>query len=93
MTKTDVPDLDEASRAAVAALAHRIRNRDATDDPGDAEVFALEYLTALRGQGWRPTAARPAPSWQPNQGPPPEPDVAQRGADMARQMLTRGDSE
>lgn len=59
--------LDEATRAAVAALAHRVRQRDDSDEPADAEVFALEFLTALRGQGWRLTEARPA-HW--NQRPP-----------------------
>jgi hypothetical protein len=51
---------DDATRAAVAALAHRVRSRDASDDPTDPDVFALEFLTALRGQGWRLTEARPA---------------------------------
>ena len=53
---------DQETSAAVEALAHRLRNRDAAvrdgEDYPDAEPFALEFLTALRGQGWRPTAAK-----------------------------------
>lgn len=53
---------DQETSAAVEALAHRLRNRDAAMNDGedfpDAEPFALEFLTALRGQGWRPTAAK-----------------------------------
>jgi hypothetical protein len=55
---------DSDTTAAIDALAYRIRERDAAirdgQDFADADVFALEYLTALRGQGWRPTAAKSA---------------------------------
>ena len=52
---------DRETTAAIDALAHRLRNRD----PGtDDEVFALEFITALRARGWRPTEARPAPDWK-----------------------------
>ncbi|TDD54551.1 hypothetical protein E1286_05000 [Nonomuraea terrae] len=87
MTKTDLPDLNEATRAAVAALAHRVRERDALDDRPDADLFATEFLTALRGQGWRPTAARPSQPWTEQIGPPPRPETARRGADLARAAL------
>jgi hypothetical protein len=87
MTKTDLPDLDEATRAAVAALAHRIRERDALAERPDADLFAGEFMTALRGQGWRPTAARPAQPWQHQFGPPPHPETAHRGAAMVRAAL------
>jgi hypothetical protein len=51
---------DPDTRAAIEALAHRLRNRD----PGtDDEVFALEFITALRARGWRPTEARVMPAW------------------------------
>lgn len=67
---------DEESRDAVRALVYRLRNRE----PGeDDEVFAVEFITALRGRGWRPTPARrqvwqpPAAGRQPPaDGPPPE---------------------
>ena len=52
---------DHETRAAVDALIHRLRNRD----PGtDDEPFALEYVTALRSRGWRPTEARVQPAWK-----------------------------
>jgi hypothetical protein len=87
MTTTDLPDLDEATRAAVAALAHRVRERDAAADRPDAEPFATEYVMALRGQGWRLTAARPAAPWQERIGPPPRPETARRGAELVRRAL------
>jgi hypothetical protein len=55
--------------AAIEALAHRIRQRDAAmrdgEDYPDPEPFAAEYLAALRGQGWRVTAAKAYPGWKP----------------------------
>lgn len=61
---------DAETSAAVDALAHRVRSRDAAMSDGeefaDAEVFALEFITALRGHGWRPVGAlatpKPAPA-------------------------------
>jgi hypothetical protein len=48
-------DLDRESIAAVDALVYRLKNRE----PGtDDEPFAQEFITALRGRGWRPTEAR-----------------------------------
>ncbi|MFI6317314.1 hypothetical protein ACIBG8_07335 [Nonomuraea sp. NPDC050556] len=78
--------LDRQTRTAVAALAHRIRERDQQDDPTDADIFALEYLHALRGQGWRPTNARRPQPWSTDQGPRSE-DTARRGAHLARDLL------
>ena len=41
---------DHETRSAVEALTRRLRDRD----PGtDDEVFALEFITALRARGWR----------------------------------------
>jgi hypothetical protein len=52
---------DRETAAAVEALTRRLANRD----PGtDDEVFALEFITALRARGWRPTEARARPAWQ-----------------------------
>jgi hypothetical protein len=56
---------DHETSQAIEALASRIRTRDADPDRTDADVFALEFLTALRGQGWRPTAAKVIPAWKP----------------------------
>ena len=51
---------DRETASAVDALTHRLRNRE----PGtDDEVFALEFITALRARGWRPTEARIRPAW------------------------------
>jgi hypothetical protein len=74
MTSTDI---DQATREAVAALAHRLRKRDAAEpaDRPDAEPFALEYVMAMRLRGWRPTPAQAAVSWPPPVG---------RGADPER---------
>lgn len=53
---------DKETAAAESALAHRVRLRDIAvhdgDDHSDPEVFAAEFVTALRGYGWRPTAAK-----------------------------------
>lgn len=87
MTGTDLPNVDEETRAAVSALAHRVRERDAAAERSDAELFAGEFMTALRGQGWRPTAARPAQPWTDKIGPPPRPETAHRGAELARAAL------
>ena len=52
---------DHETAAAVDALTRRLRDRD----PGtDDEVFALEFITALRARGWRPTEARVRPAWK-----------------------------
>lgn len=87
MANTEHPDVHQAARGAIAALAQRVRERDADADRLDADLFALEYVTALRGQGWRPTAARPAEPWEQQIGPPPHPETAHRGADLVRAAL------
>lgn len=52
---------DPETRAAVDALTRRLANRE----PGtDDAVFALEFITALRARGWRPTEARLMPAWK-----------------------------
>lgn len=52
-------DLDHATSDAVEALVYRLRNRG--DDEGqyatDPEVFAREFMAAMRGRGWRPVEA------------------------------------
>jgi hypothetical protein len=74
MTSTD---LDRATREAVAALVHRLHQRDhaSDEDRPDAEPFALEFVMAMRFRGWRPTPAQAAVSWGPLVG---------RGADPAK---------
>lgn len=75
---------DPETTAAVEALAHRLRNKG-DEDP---EVFALEFMTALRGRGWRVTSAKAQPdAHAPGAGLPSDPNVAE----MVRR--TRADVE
>ena len=59
---------DAETTAAIDALARRIRLRDAAmrdgSDYADADVFALEAITALLGHGWRrvPALTPPKPA-------------------------------
>ena len=52
---------DAETTAAIEALTYRVKPRDEAIREGrdypDAEPFALEFLTKLRAQGWRPTEA------------------------------------
>lgn len=58
-------EVEAETRAAVKALVHRLQNHGDTDLSGaDAEPFAVEFMTALKGRGWRPTPARPSPDWR-----------------------------
>jgi hypothetical protein len=59
---TDSGFVERESRAAVDALVWRLKNRPEDDD--NDELFAVEFITALKGHGWRPTLARPAPDWR-----------------------------
>lgn len=53
--------LEAETRAAVAALVHRLRNPgDANPLGADAEPFAAEFIAALKARGWRPVLAVPA---------------------------------
>lgn len=75
---TDKSVADEETRNAVAALAHRLRARDAMppEERPDPEYAAGEFIAALRLRGWRPTPARPQVRW----ARPPD----GRGADPKR---------
>lgn len=81
---------------AVAALTHRIRQRDAAiragHDIADPEPFALEFMTALTGNGWRPTEARPTPEWRrpAGAGRPPTDDYLHARAEAGVQSRTPG---
>jgi hypothetical protein len=48
-------DLDRETTRAVDALARKFRDRG----EADLEVTAREFMTELRGAGWRPTLAKP----------------------------------
>lgn len=54
-------DLNDETRKAVHSLVHRLQQFEPGDDP---ESFALEFVMAMRGFGWRPTAAKTAPNWK-----------------------------
>lgn len=88
---------DAETQAAIDALAYRIRNRDAAvrdggEDVGDAEPFALEFMTALRGHGWRPTPAKvfsaPKPA-APGPVAPLKPETAELLRDLHADMEAR----
>jgi len=82
------PRLDEETQVAVKALVFRLRNRDAdTDD----EAFADEYMAALKSRGWRPTEAKPAPTWREqtanrDHGDEPPPEYLAVKADLQRRL-------
>jgi hypothetical protein len=73
---------DPDTTKAVEALAHRLRSWDRDDT--DAEVFALEFMTALLGQGWRMTQAKAPVAWEPV---PVTPGAYERGGALARERL------
>ena len=78
-------DLDRETQAAIEALVYRLRNRADEDD----EPFALEYVTALRARGWRPTEARRP--WDYRQlphgdGPPASEETAARLEETRRSL-------
>lgn len=78
-------DTDDATRQATAALAHRVRERDAQEpaEREDADLFAGRFLVDLRGHGWRPTNAQRTPP------PPPRAigDPAEHADELARVRL------
>jgi hypothetical protein len=87
---------DAETSAAIEALVHRVKLRDqairAGEDCPDAEPFALEFLTALRGRGWRPTPARvyAAPkAAEPGSAPPLRPETADLLRDLHADMEAR----
>ncbi len=87
---------DRETHAAIEALAHRIRVRDAAvragEDVDDAEPFSAEFMAALRGRGWRLTEARripvPKPS-APGTAAPLKPETANLLADLHADMEAR----
>jgi hypothetical protein len=67
-------ELDRETKAVIDALVYRLRNREeGTDD----EPFAMEFVQALLGRGWRPSEARRMAMFPPHshgggKGPPEE---------------------
>ena len=70
-------ELDTETKAAIEALVHRLRNRE----PGtDDEPFAMEFVQAMIGRGWRPTEARRSKPWtKPADGDSPQPKADRPG--------------
>jgi hypothetical protein len=85
------PDLDRESAHAVDALVFRLRNRGDGDRQFaiDDELFAREYVTAMRGRGWRPTEARTPWDYRalPHAGGHPESEEALALVEQARRDL------
>ncbi len=70
-------ELDREIRAAIDALVHRLKNRtEGTDD----EPFAMEFVQAMIGRGWRPTPAKTA---APPLHAPPVADKRSRDEELA----------
>lgn len=80
-------EVEAAAGHAVDVLETRVRERDAAEAKTDARLFALAVMTDLRGQGWRPTPAKATPVPEQHIGPPPHPETAHRGAELARRAL------
>lgn len=74
-------DADRKAAAAIAAILSR-----AGPDP---HVTANEIVQALRGHGWRPTPARPAPTWEPGTGRPLPAKAVHAIAAKARAAITK----
>ena len=82
---------DRESATAADALVYRLRNRGdgdgqfATDD----QLFAREYVTAMRGRGWRPTEARTPWDYRNpphGDGPPASEETAARLEETRRSL-------
>ena len=82
-----VPDLDRETTRAVEALARRIREMEPGTDP---DLFAREYLLALRGQGWRPTNAAPPGPWKTGPGLPTSPETQAAVDSLKAQLRATG---
>lgn len=77
------------SHAHTAAATHAIARILRNPPSPDPDITAAHILTALRGQGWRPTNAVPLPPWAP--GPPLPEDRVRAHANAARQAITKED--
>lgn len=82
---------DRRAARTVATLLRRWilgSGEEAADVLGAVDALALEIVTALRMNGWRPTpATRPHP-WHPTPGEALGPDIVHACAAQVRQALT-----
>ena len=77
-------ELDREIQAAIDALVHRLANREGTDD----EPFAMEFVQAMIGRGWRPTEARRMVPLKPQPGAGSGPSEETRAElEAARQRM------
>lgn len=63
-------------------------------DPGDDDTagdVAVRIVTALMAAGWRPTAARPAPTWRPDPRRRADTATARAALEQMRAQLNRED--
>ena len=76
------------TQAAVAALVHRLRNRGDGEGqyPVDDALFALGYITALIGFGWRPFEAVRGTRSQPAGEGGPMSEETRQGLEEARRV-------
>lgn len=83
-------ELDTETKAAINALVYRLKNReDGTDD----EPFAMEFVQAMIGRGWRPTEARRSKPWTTDkaEGDSPQPQADRPGGEEYLQFRRRLD--
>lgn len=83
MTDPDTAD-------AVQALTHRLKVRDQAlrdgEEYADAEVFAGEFMTALRGRGWRVTNTAPPRAHEAGAGVPKRDDAVAAVAELRARL-------
>lgn len=88
---------DNDTQAAIDALVYRVKARDKAIRDGeeypDAEPFALEFLTALRSQGWRRTEARAPSAVKLAHGSGSPSEAVRAELDAARQRMAEAAAE
>jgi len=86
---TSAAAIHRAISEAAQALAHRMYERDQLpeDERPEPRAFALDYLNAMVGHGWRPTNAQRIP-WV-SKPLRDNSETNKRGAELARQSLPR----
>lgn len=81
---------DTDTAAAIEALAFRIRTRDQAQRDGseypDADILASEFITALRGHGWRVTTLAPEQAHAKGAGLPKGDDARAALASLRAQL-------
>jgi len=73
---------------AVDLVEQILTAREHGDTAGDV---AVRIITALMAAGWRPTAARPAPTWRPDPRRRADTATARAALEQMRAQLNRED--